>query len=483
MNKILFISILVLIQACSSFVSENRAPANEKNGEYRKSLIVHKNNGTELEIEIGRLHGSQSNYRMYVYFEDEAIKKAEPVSIGDKFTFPVTKSGYYRIYFKRMGGWANLISQYWVIWDQFIFTQPELKTTTEAISEIAKRFSPVVLTPEEEKFYPVTLDYMFNKKDKDEKLDQEIFHLKVKKESRHYSRIPGARHRNIYFPYKDILKVLPFNSDRIAVLNIPKSHRNNSRLKTRFGTEDETAIYYSYFEQDNNLIINYHTLYTYDPKNTEEASGAHAFDRESITLVYDLVEQKPTRMIYGAHLDTQRLGVIDKLGNRLQKWTGGRVSLSWDQVPKLNERPVVSSALGSHAFFPFPGDYQVYLKKHVAMLTENAGGNRVLYPEVAKSEMNNSSLGSGSRSYKLIDLEMGRISSFSWNRPLLFSGDFVDVLDVPFLTNNASFPPYTGREMKILKYISKKFTYKWQVELTSDEVKKDLELQISKIKR
>jgi hypothetical protein len=480
MSKLLLLSFIILIQGCSTFVNENREPAAE-NGKYRKSLIVHKNNGNELEIEIGTLHGSQVNYRMYVYFENKVIKNGVPVTIGDKFTFPVNKSGYYRVYFKRRRGWDNIISQYWVIWDQFIFTQPDLKTSAQEISEIAQKFSPVILTPKEEKFYPVSLDYMFNKADKDKKLDEEIFHLKVKKESRHYTRVPGARHRDIYFPYKDILKVLPFNSDRIAVLNIPKSHRNNSILKTRYGSENETAIYYSYVEDGNNLIINYHTLYTYDPKNTEDASGAHAFDRESITLVYSLSEQKPLRMIYGAHLDTQRLGVIDRLGNRLQKWTGGRVSLAWEDVPKLKDRPVVSSALGSHAFFPFPGDYQVYLKKHVAMLTENAGGNRVLFPKIAKDEINSKALGTGSRGYKLIDLEMGRISSFSWNNPLLFSGDFVDVLDIPFLTNNASFPPYTGREMKILKYISEKFSYRWRLDLTSDKVKKDLELQISRI--
>ena len=87
---------------------------------------------------------------------------------------------------------------------------------------------------------------------------KKLFKLKIKKEIRHYIPIDGARNRDINFKFKDIAKVLPFNGDRIGVIDITSDQRHNTRQRLRYGSEKSTAVYYSAFQRDQQLYINYH---------------------------------------------------------------------------------------------------------------------------------------------------------------------------------------------------------------------------------
>ena len=52
--------------------------------------------------------------------------------------------------------------------------------------------------------------------------------------------------------------------------------------------------------------------------------------------------------------------------------------------------------------------------------------------------------------YVLKDLELGSITSNSWNSILAYSGYIVDIIGL----QNAKFPPYTERELNIDKWVN-----------------------------
>ncbi len=198
----------------------------------------------------------------------------------------------------------------------------------------------------------------------------------------------------------------------------------------------------------NEIYINYHFFYSYDPKNgtaQNDVMAAHIFDRESMTVVLRATSKKPLMVFYGAHLASQTMGQLDRSGQQIQKWNSGRVFVNWPEVVKNNERPVPAIARGSHGIYPKSGDYAVFLN-NFKLLVEPAGGDRQLYPEFATGIVKTAN----SYAYKLEDLNLDKVTSDcrNPNRLLAFSGSTVDVLGPA----NATFPPYTDREEDYFSY-------------------------------
>jgi len=73
-------------------------------------------------------------------------------------------------------------------------------------------------------------------------------------------------------------------------------------------------------------------------------------------------------------------------------------------------------------------------------------------------------------SYNLKDLDLGNITSNSWNSILAYSGEIVDILG----PQNAKFPPYIERELNINKWVNgddNDVIYKWIPEKAEKKVK------------
>lgn len=360
---------------------------------------------------------------------------------------------------------------FYPIWKQDIFVQPKSINSPEKIDEIAKKYAPISFMHSTEEYLPTSLEYMANEVDKDPKLDEEIFQLTLD------STLKGKglelkRNRTVEFPYRDLRKVLPYNSDVLMVLSSTVG-KTKTRLRHRTGTPEDATVYYSYMESEkfNQAYLNYHFLFPFDPKTGTSENppiASHTFDRESMTIVLDLSTLEPQSVIYGAHLPNQLMGLLGrnseseareaKIPFKLQTWLGGRVSLSWDQVLKVKEQhPMIVMAQGSHGIYPTKGSYVVTmdLGAEIDTLIEGADGEQILYPNtlsLKKNAKKNKTFKEYKRktSYKIKNLELGRITSTSWNNILAFSGDTVDVLG----PMNAKFPPYTGREFNVENYIN-----------------------------
>ncbi len=132
----------------------------------------------------------------------------------------------------------------------------------------------------------------------------------------------------------------------------------------------------------------------------------------------------------------------------------------WKDVHKIKNHPIVAVAQGSHAPYPAPGHYAVYLLKRLPMLVEPAGTGKVLIPPGFSHDYD---LGDDLKEvypYKLKDLELGAITSNSWNSILAYSGYIVDIIGI----QNAKFPPFTKRELDIDKWVNgdkKDVIYNW----------------------
>ncbi len=356
------------------------------------------------------------------------------------------------------------------VWVQDFFVEPPHSISDKKIHELAQKYAPITFMHSSEEYLPASLEYIFNEKDVSEKLNEEVFTIELSS-SMSGEGYESIRSRSVKFPYKDVLEVLPFYGDREMVLSSSKvkvlpTPSKETELRFRKGTKEDATVYYSYMENLNlftkTAFINYHFLYPFDPKTgtaEKPAIAGHTFDRESVTIVLNLETMKPDFVIYGAHLANQLMSLLDRDNKKLQMWLGGRVKQYWNDIPKVDgTHPIISKAQGSHGVYPIKGNYNVSMVLYnsnsdnysVDALVEGADGKQILYPSEIK--FNKEKLAqnySKNASYKIKNLELGRITSYSWNRALAFSGDMVDVLG----PSNAKFPPFTAREFNIEKYV------------------------------
>ncbi len=374
------------------------------------------------------------------------------------------------------------------IWEQdvFVIKEDPNGSLKEVIDKLAQKYAPFVLMDGKEEYLPGSIAYLQNWDDETKKtIDDCSLNVTLK--------IPGVE--DIDFPYHKLAEVLPNNGHKGAILdtiglNLLKYNARKTirdALKFRKGEPDNITIYYSYIPNPENkqqIIINYHLLYAYDPKmeaEDDKKKFSHVFDRESISVVFHWDKTKPTNIsdnpgtsenslnpipefiVYGAHVTGQTINLIDdnnilqeskdgkkkfKLEDhhKLQEWTAPRIKVNWKDVVKIENHPTVAIARGSHALYPIPGWYYVQQTK----LLEPAMGEKAMVPNEALANKMKEKFTEGIFTYKLKDLKLGSITSSSWNRLLAFSGYLVDIV----IIKGAKFPPFTERETDIHEHVN-----------------------------
>ena len=323
------------------------------------------------------------------------------------------------------------------IWAQdfFIQSSKDRKLSKETIQALALKYAPISSQSKNERFFPTSLEYIFNKIEKDPTLDKTSVSL-----------ILNNTDKTIISSFERLDSILSQYGDKDSVLSTKSAKALTNLIKKRSGKGHET-IYYSLIPNPHKdeYYLNYHFLYTFDPKlGTPDSPhiAEHAFDRESFTVVLNKY-LNPEYIVYGAHLENQMINLVNEDDNALESWTEGRIKIHWREAQKKGFHPLVFLAIGSHAIYPIAGTYTITGKNPVTssieFLREDAGGNTFLIPpNIDGSDTDNNK----TISYKLKNLEIENITSSSWNKALVFSGSIVDLLG----PSNAKFPPYTERE-------------------------------------
>ncbi len=427
------------------------------------------------------------NYYVKASVNGEIQKLDKSIADPGKIKFHVSETGKHTFTFYNEDPEINPKSKIWEQ-DVFVLKKDPDGLLKETIDKLALQYAPIALLDGEEEYLPASIAYLQNWDDSTNKpIDDCNVDVTLK--------IPGIE--KISFPYNKLSEVLPSNSHNEAILdtigiNIFKFYARKTKrdaLKGRKGDPENITIYYSYIPnpmRKQQIVINYHFLYAYDPKmeaENDKKKFSHVFDRESISVVFQWEKNKPISIpdnpkssgnalnprpkyiIYGAHVTGQNIYLIDDENipqesmdgkkrykpndkDKLQEWTAPRIKVNWKDVVKIEKHPTVVVARGSHAIYPIPGWY--YVKQ--TRLLEPAMGDKAIVPShitlssVTKQEFKKVF------TYELKDLELGSIKSSkgSWNRLLVFSGYLVDIV----VMKGARFPPFTERETNINKWVN-----------------------------
>lgn len=462
MKKLTYIAIAFFISSCSTF--ESRQPANIGQcafSERNKPLFnVLENDSEKIVVQLNNFIEtfdlSSKSYEVKVTFEDTSTKdykyfkrptiidiKSESVSREPyNISIPVTKSGLYYFELSEDGGKS--------FWKQKIFAvnSQENSITADEKAQLAQQYAPILEMTPEERFYPTSLEYIFNQVEPNSNLADEPFYITNKKAQSGFFGVFSKQFKfEAHFPFRDAYKVLPYYGHSESVLKSGLQDDTKTFLKTRTGKNNLT-VYYSIFENklEKEIYINYHFLYAYDTKNgtkDKDALAAHIFDRESLTVVLRSTSKQPLYAFYGAHLPNQLMAQLDSNQKIVQSWLTGRVFVNWPDTIKENNRLKAVAALGSHGIYPVKGLYAVMLNENIKLLLEPAGGGEKLYPENDSTP--------APLKYKLKPLELEKVTS-NCKDPmniLAYSGSTVDVLG----PQNATFPPFTDREADYKNYL------------------------------
>ncbi|MCP4253109.1 MAG: hypothetical protein GY775_06825 [Candidatus Scalindua sp.] len=458
---------------------------------YPNRFEILENDGKILKFRVDQLTNDLDECFIKHYINDEDQGNTSEITIPKILEYNVSKSGKYTfsffkhdpdVPFDALESGIDLNEDNEPIWEQdvFVIKSDTYGLTKKRIEELAHKYAPFVFMDEGEEYLPASINYLLNRDEggeiKDENLNVDI-------------TLQLPKTKDIHLAYNDLPDVLPFNGHKDSVLNtigfsvlkLLGHKTKRDALDKRKGDRDNVTVYYSFIpnpNKKNQAILNYHFLYAYDPKQEEEGSvkfASHIFDRESISIVfrYDRdnynVDPVPECIIYGAHLEGQTMGSVKQDNDdweKLQTWTCGRVKVMWEDVYRIKEtHPAVAVARGSHAPYPAPGHYAVYIfgKPQV----EPAGTGKVL---VHEGVLLNTDLGNGVKEvfhYKLNDLKLGNITSKSI---LAYSGFIVDILG----PKDAKFPPFTERELNIDKWVNgneKDVIYEWDPAKVEKETK------------
>jgi hypothetical protein len=359
------------------------------------------------------------------------IQTGELKSGFNKIIVPIQKTGTYTFVIRGSED----------VWSQKVLgvSEKDNQLSHEQEKMLAEKFAPIIQYHQDEKYSPVSFSYLLNEEDIDSELNKEILGLRGIKGS------PS-------FQFKDIHKILPYYGHSESVLEVNKY---KTKLSERYGKNYKT-VYASVFDSSKTsakeIYINYHFFYSFDPKNSQDkevSRFAHAFDRESITVVLSSETLNPRAVIYGAHLPSQRMVFQDSTGKTIQDWELGRIFVYWKDVLKNGNHPFAAAAKGSHGMYPVGGQYAVKTEERHGdfnLLQEVAGGGGAIYPNGSdlKAEKQTSS------TYELRTLDLKHLTSNCMNEEniLAYSGSIVDV----FGPTNATFPPFTDRELNYFEY-------------------------------
>lgn len=240
-----------------------------------------------------------------------------------------------------------------ILWRQFVYTEPSSidKSTLEIL---ARQYAPIVLFHPEEEFYPMSLSRFFETLDNDSYVDF-LFPY------------------NVEFPEQDA----PWPSASVAKSDVVTFMANNGHNLAEIvsdptdslygGSIDDSSIYYSAYLDNNGitLYINYHLFFSKDYKYNDEgqgpATGSHWLDRESITISFYFMNGswRPDKVTFAGHMPGQRLVLESAKSDYSAKfnWTGGRITLDYEDVMVFFDHPLIALAKGTHAVYPVSGDY------------------------------------------------------------------------------------------------------------------------------
>ena len=476
---------------------------------YPRYFEIVKNDGKDLEVRIGEMVPDAKSYYYRLYKNDNKVVSFKKVNVAEPdigvIKTKITETGKYTFMIflndteYRVGApWRivtnpikKLINRIFrnPVWAQDVFV---VKSDPDGLSksrvdELAEKYAPFLFVDSEEHYFPASIDYLLNKEDTDESLNEINISLKFrkiaygsKKKVVRRTRLTGVARKNIdKIQYKDFGKVLPYNGDNISELDTiginPFDLFNGKNLREflekRKDNKDFVTVYYSFFpnpnQQKKEVIINYHFLYIYDSKTEvigDLKKASHLFDRESISIVFEWDKSKPDldpqpkSVIYGAHLPGQLITLKREDNGEEQEWRTRRVKVEWNDAYKIEisknkeSHPIVAIAKGSHATYPVPGIYAVN-PIDIIETKEPASTDKLLLPSSFSydSKMNEILRGNNNViSYKLKDLKLGSITSSSPNSLLAFSGYIVDIIGL----TDAKFPPFTERETKIENWVN-----------------------------
>lgn len=412
-------------------------------GDFKKEMGIDSNDfNYSVEVLEVKQHRAD-NYTPKKIIEKKAVEAPLRISI------PVTVTGAYKV--------SLLNKKNQTFWTQKIFAvaKSQRNLTEAQVETLARKYAPVVGYTDDEKYYPVSLEYMFNIADKDPELDQERFRLESSFQSSSFlsSLFGSSLSLSKEVSVRDLPNFLPFYGHNQSILKFADGDFRSSRFRYRFG-EKHITVYYSAFEntQFNELVINYHFFYPFDVKTgtvENPPSVAHIFDRESISVVVKTNGSSYKEVYFGAHLANQKMAHKSTDTGVDQEWLGGRVRAPWDIAKMVQNHPYAAAAQGSHGMYPMDGTYAVKFG-NLNALTELAGGqNRMIYPQLPETEALKAP-SAQAKPYRLVKLPLGNIVSDCQNATglLAFSGNFVDVLG----PENATFPPFTDREENYADY-------------------------------
>jgi hypothetical protein len=477
-----------------------------------KPFTVLTNNGNQITVALDDGYFRKSTWWDFSYLY--AVSGGGTTVSGSSsgiITVDVPKSGVYSFeirvrYRKKYKYWFFGYHYYfgsffdkWILWRQDVLAEKYALSNTER-NTLANLYAPIVIKDSGEYYNPASLEYIFNKEDPDATLASETFELtdnRLLRPTLYESLLP---HRSFSFGSAD--QMLPYWGNRNALINIPSvAAVTRSRLRLRTNP-DHPVVYYTFQERSTYDYIHYHFLYACDLKQggtpQSPEPGSHLFDRESFVVVLNKATHQPMYSVYGGHLDNNFLylgvetaqGVFETIVNQAVAWGNGRLRRVWAStatIPHSSEpgvmmdndtlragtHPLVFIAQGSHAVYPYPGIYRykdlvVTSLKDYAGLASHSGWNadQILMPPAAPA--------AALPNYELRDLNPGRITSFSANRYLAFSGYLVDVMDIviTFKNTNTKFPPYTNREENPDSYCISAQTVNWN--WIPEEIRDDL---------
>ena len=436
------------------------AEACAKDEAYPRLFNVLENNSKYIKVELGdfakffKFSDSKYTYKVIYKGSKENKDDKEITALSgssekplNQIQVPVLKTGVYKFLI-----FENESSD--PVWKQKVFAVAPAEDTLSEIDKklLAENFAPLIQYHTDEKYSPVSFEYLLNEIETDNELQNEPFILKAKQKKGFFSLFSKPE-LNVEFKFKDIRKVLPFYGHADSVLKSGLKDSFDTRLVQRYG-ENHKTVYYSVFENKkwNEIYINYHFFYSFDPKNSTDdklVMASHIFDRESITVVLRGTTKKPLSVFFGAHLASQTMAHLDENDNVIQDWQTGRVFVNWPDLQKQGDHPVAVAALGSHGMYPVAGNYSVMLGK-IKILREPAGGGKYIYPTDLSADISNSLDRKNHNPYVLKSLNLKDITSdcAKSDNILAFSGSTVDVLGPV----NATFPPFTDREEDYFSY-------------------------------
>jgi len=347
------------------------------------------------------------------------------------------------------------------LWKQLLFVQTELRLDREQIDELARRFAPVFVFSQAEKYFPVSLETLLTAEEVMNSGDR----MKIK-------TIFGRES----IPLPQLGEFMRFNGHADYLLDFNFLSMWRSVFAKLGGDPRNATIYYSYAEDPDRerFFISYHLIYAFDTKAgiaRLTGIGPHVFDRESMTLVFESTEG-PSSMIISGHLENQAISFL----SRLKRWTQGRLRVRYDdpRTLKMGRHPVVAVAEGSHALYPTSGVYQLSLLRELAgyldkrvMREEDGEENdtptemvpeQILAPGFLRSQrVPHYAL----RSLGLSELQSRIVEDVEGYDPhnafLVFSGYWVDVPG----TQNARFPPFTRKIMDVVQWADEAYAWEW----------------------